>query len=52
VPEHAPEAKLAAIERPGRRVLKLPYDDWWNTIVTEPHRRRRRAVVHPVRTRG
>ncbi len=34
VPEHAPEAKLAAIERLGGRVLKLPYDDWWNVIIT------------------
>src|SRR6202035_1799047 len=34
VPDHAPEAKLAAIERLGGRVLKVPYDDWWNIIVT------------------
>ncbi len=34
VPEHAPEAKLAAIARLGGRVLKLPYDEWWNVIVT------------------
>ena len=34
VPDHAPQAKLAAIERLGGRVLKIPYDDWWNAIVT------------------
>ena len=34
VPEHAPEAKLAAIERLGGRVLKIPYDAWWEVIVT------------------
>ncbi len=34
VPEHAPEAKLAAIKRLGGEVRKLPYDDWWNVIVT------------------
>ena len=39
VPEHAPQAKLAAIERLGGRVLKLPYDDWWQAIVTQPGRR-------------
>jgi threonine dehydratase len=33
VPEQAPEAKLAAIERLGGRVVKRPYDDWWNVIV-------------------
>ena len=34
VPEQRREAKLAAIERLGGRVRKLPYDDWWNIIVT------------------
>ncbi|MGZ4215394.1 MAG: pyridoxal-phosphate dependent enzyme [Solirubrobacteraceae bacterium] len=34
VPDHAPEAKLAAIDRLGGRVLKLPYEAWWNVIVT------------------
>ena len=34
VPDHAPQAKLAAIERLGGRVLKVPYDEWWQAIVT------------------
>jgi threonine dehydratase len=34
VPEHAPDAKVDAIERLGGRVVKLPYDDWWSAIVT------------------
>src|SRR5260370_26378665 len=34
VPEQAPEAKLAAIERLGGRVRKLPYDDWWQLLAT------------------
>jgi threonine dehydratase len=34
VPETAPEAKVAAIERLGGTVRKVPYDDWWQTIVT------------------
>jgi threonine dehydratase len=34
VPEHAPEAKISAIERLGGKVVKLPYDDWWQVIVT------------------
>ena len=34
VPEQAPQAKLAAIERLGGQVRKLPYDDWWNILVT------------------
>ena len=35
VPEHAPEAKLAAIERLGGQVRKLPYDGWWNAILPD-----------------
>jgi threonine dehydratase len=34
VPEHAPVTKLAAIERLGGHVVKLPYDDWWQAIVS------------------
>ena len=33
VPEHAPETKLAAIARLGGRVIRVPYDQWWQTIV-------------------
>jgi threonine dehydratase len=33
VPDTAPEAKLAAITRLGGTIRKLPYDEWWLTIV-------------------
>jgi len=52
VPEHAPEAKLAAIERLGGRVLKLPYDDWWNTIITSHIDGVDGLFVHPVQDPG
>ena len=52
VPEHAPEAKLAAIERLGGRVLKLPYDDWWNVIVTSGVEGIDGLFVHPVQDPG
>ena len=29
VPDHAPATKLAAIDRLGGRVVKLPFDEWW-----------------------
>jgi len=29
VPDHAPETKLAAIERLGGKVVKVPYERWW-----------------------
>jgi len=48
VPEHAPEAKLAAIARLGGRVIKLPYDDWWNVIVTSRLDGIDGMFVHPV----
>jgi len=52
VPEHAPAAKLAAIERLGGRVLKLPYDDWWQVIVTSRVEGVDGLFVHPVENEG
>ncbi|HYL99556.1 MAG TPA: threonine/serine dehydratase, partial [Blastocatellia bacterium] len=31
-PEHAPEAKLQAIERLGARTIKVSFDEWWRTF--------------------
>jgi threonine dehydratase len=52
VPEHAPQAKLAAIERLGGRVLKLPYNDWWNVIITSHIDGIEGLFVHPVQDPG
>jgi threonine dehydratase len=48
VPEQAPQAKLAAIERLGGRVIKRPYDDWWNVIVEGRADGIDGLFVHPV----
>src|SRR5262249_31939166 len=48
VPEHAPETKVAAIERLGGRVLRVPYDDWWQAIVTGRIEGLDGLFVHPV----
>jgi threonine dehydratase len=48
VPEHAPQAKLDAIERLGGTVVKLPYDDWWQAIVTSRVDGIDGLFVHPV----
>jgi threonine dehydratase len=48
VPDHAPDAKVAAIERLGGRVLKVPYDAWWNIIVTGHLDGQDGLFVHPV----
>jgi len=48
VPEHAPQTKIAAIERLGGRIVKLPYDDWWRAIVTSRVEGLEGMFVHPV----
>jgi threonine dehydratase len=48
VPDHAPQAKLTAIERLGGQVLKIPYDDWWDVIVTSHVDGVEGLFVHPV----
>ena len=52
VPEHAPEAKLTATKRLGGQVRKLPYDDWWNVIVTSRLDGTDGLFVHPVQDPG
>jgi threonine dehydratase len=52
VPDQAPQAKLSAIERLGGRVLKVPYDDWWNIIVTSRVEGVDGLFVHPAQDRA
>jgi threonine dehydratase len=48
VPEHAPQTKIDAIERYGGRVIKVPYDEWWNVLVTGGYDGVDGLFVHPV----
>jgi threonine dehydratase len=48
VPEHAPQAKIDAIERYGGRVIKVPYDEWWQVLVTGRYEHADGAFIHPV----
>jgi threonine dehydratase len=48
VPEHAPATKLDAIARLGGTVVKLPYADWWQAIVTSRVEGVEGFFVHPV----
>ena len=48
VPEHAPETKLAAIARYGGRVIKVPYDEWWQVMVDRGYEGVPGLFVHPV----
>jgi threonine dehydratase len=52
VPDQAPEAKLSAIERLGGQVLKVPYDQWWNIIVTSHVDGVEGLFVHPAQDRA
>jgi threonine dehydratase len=48
VPDHAPQTKIDAIERYGGRVIKVPYDEWWSTMVTGSYPGLDGMFVHPV----
>jgi threonine dehydratase len=34
VPDNAPKTKLAAIERLGARLVRVPYEEWWHVMIT------------------
>ena len=48
VPEHAPQTKLAAIERLGGTVIRVPYDEWWQVLVDGRYEGAGGLFVHPV----
>lgn len=48
VPDHAPKTKLAAIARLGGQFIKVPFDDWWQVIVTHQYPDMEGLFVHPV----
>ena len=48
VPEHAPATKLAAIERLGGHVIKVPFDDWWRVIIEHRYPAVEGVFIHPV----
>ena len=48
VPEHAPETKLAAVRRLGGRIVKVPYEVWWQAIEESRFDEAEGLFVHPV----
>ncbi|HWE83177.1 MAG TPA: pyridoxal-phosphate dependent enzyme [Gaiellaceae bacterium] len=48
VPEGAPQTKIAAVERFGGTVVKLPYDEWWRVLVEGRYEEADGLFVHPV----
>jgi threonine dehydratase len=47
-PDHAPEAKLAAIDRLGGRVIKVPFDEWWQAMENYGYEGVEGLFLHPV----
>jgi threonine dehydratase len=52
VPEHAPATKLAAIERLGGKVLKVPFDRWWQVLQEHEYPGLSGLFIHPVADRA
>ncbi len=48
VPDHAPQTKLDRIEHLGGRVIKVPFEQWWQTIVESHFEGLDGLFVHPV----
>jgi threonine dehydratase len=47
VPDSAPLTKLAAIERLGGETIKVPFDEWWQTLLDHGHPDFSGLFVHP-----
>ena len=48
VPDHAPETKLRAIRRLGGEIVKVPFDRWWQIIVSGGYDELPGLFIHPV----
>jgi threonine dehydratase len=48
VPKHAPQTKIDAIERYGGRVIRVPYEEWWQVLVTGRYEGVDGLFIHPV----
>jgi threonine dehydratase len=48
VPEHAPQTKIDAIERYGGTVIRVPYEEWWQVLVTGAYEGAEGLFIHPV----
>lgn len=48
VPDHAPQAKLEAVRRMGGEIIKVPFDEWWQILLTRKYDACRGFFIHPV----
>lgn len=47
VPDHAPKTKTDAIERLGGEVIKVPFEEWWETLVNHGSPGMDGLFIHP-----
>jgi threonine dehydratase len=47
VPDSASDTKLKAVERLGGRIIKVPFDRWWQTFTDRSYPGVEAAFVHP-----
>src|SRR5688572_12189307 len=52
VPDHAPATKIAAIERLGGKVVKVPFERWWQTMEDHSFPGQDGLFIHPVADRA
>lgn len=52
VPDHAPDAKLQALERLGAEIHKVTFPEWWEIIVSHGHPGMEGVFIHPVSDRA
>ena len=48
VPDHAPKAKLDAIQRLDGTAIPVPFEEWWKVIVTHHYPGLEGLFIHPV----
>src|SRR4026208_1670029 len=48
VPDHAPQTKLDAITRLGAKFIKIPFNEWWQVLVTRKFEGMKGFFVHSV----
>ena len=47
VPDHAPATKLAAVQRLGAQVVKVPFERWWQVLADHGHPDFDGLFIHP-----
>jgi threonine dehydratase len=48
VPDHAPAAKTGAVERLGARIVRVPFNEWWQILVDHGAAGFDGVFIHPV----